>query len=229
MWGARLSLTIGLVTIGLSTLVATTLALLSAYYRSHVDLGLVLLSDSIMALPALLLLIMFSVLLGGTWLANIYDGGLLLALIFAGTGWPGLWRAIRGPSLQIAEREWVDAARSFGQHPWTNMRKHILPYITGYLLVYGSMSLGGVIIGIAGLSYLGLGVNPPTPEWGRAVGLGQRYIGTPSWFISIIPGLLVTIVVIGFNALGDGIRDAIDPQSDAEMADAGGVDRGGGA
>ena len=229
MYGARLSLTIGLVTIGLSTAVAASLAMVSAYYRSRIDLLLVLLSDSVMALPGLLLLIMLSVLLGGTWLANIYSGGLLLALIFAGTGWPGLWRAIRGPALQTAERQWVDAARSFGQRPRTTMRKHILPYVAGYLLVYGSMSLGGVIIGIAGLSYLGLGVNPPNPEWGRAIGLGQPYIGTDSWHISIVPGVLITTIVIGFNALGDGIRDAIDPQSDADAADTGGVERGGGA
>lgn len=229
MFGARLSLTVGVITIGLSTLVAASLAMVSAYYRGSVDLLLVLLSDSILALPGLLLLIMLSVLLGSTWLANVYSGGLLLALIFAGTGWPGLWRAIRGPALQTAERQWVDAARSFGQRPRATMRKHILPYVAGYLLVYGSMSLGGVIIGIAGLSYLGLGINPPDPEWGRAIGLGQPYIGTDSWHISILPGVLITLIVIGFNALGDGIRDAIDPQSETDAADTGGVERGGGA
>ena len=229
MFGARLSITIGLITVGLSTFLATAAALLSAYYKGYLDLGMVLVSDAIFALPGLLLLIMLSVILGGTWIANIYSGGLLLALIFAGTGWPGLWRSIRGPAFQTAEREWIDAAQSFGQHPVTIMRKHIFPYITGYLLVYGSMSLGGIIIGIAGLSYLGLGINPPTPEWGRAVSLGQPYIQTSSWHISIIPGVLVTIVVIGFNALGDGIRDAIDPESDAETADDKGAGRGGGA
>lgn len=229
MYGARLSLVIGLVTVGLSTTIAASLAMASAYYKGRVDLGLVLLSDSVMALPALLVIIMLSVIFGGTWLANVYSGGLLLSLVFVATGWPGLWRAIRGPTLQTTEREWVDAARGFGHRPRTIMRKHVLPYVTGYLLVYGSMSLGGVIIGIAGLSYLGLGVNPPTPEWGRAIGLGQPYIGTPSWHISIVPGVLITIVVIGFNALGDGIRDAIDPQSDTEAADTGGVERGGGA
>ncbi|MEF8858327.1 MAG: ABC transporter permease [Halolamina sp.] len=229
MYGARLSLIIGLITVGLTTGIAVTLAMVSAYYKGRVDLALVLLSDSIMALPGLLVIIMLSVLLGGTWLANIYSGGLLLSLIFVATGWPGLWRAIRGPTLQTVEREWVDAARGFGLRPSTIMRKHVLPYVMGYLLVYGSMSLGGVIIGIAGLSYLGLGVNPPTPEWGRAIGAGQPYIGTPSWHISIVPGVLITTVVIGFNALGDGIRDAIDPQSDTDAADTGGVERGGGA
>jgi len=229
MFGARLSIIVGLLTVGLSTFLATTAAMVSAYFKGYIDLGMVLLSDAIFALPGLLLIIMLSVLLGNTWIAEVYDGGFLLALIFAGTGWPGLWRSIRGPALQTAEREWVDAARSFGQRPSTIMRKHILPYLTGYLLVYGSMSLGGVIIGIAGLSFLGLGINPPAPEWGRAVSVGQPYIEGSSWHISIIPGLLVTIVVIGFNALGDGIRDAIDPESDAETADTGGAERGGGA
>jgi peptide/nickel transport system permease protein len=229
MYGARLSLSIGLVAVGLSTFIAAAFAMASAYYKGRVDLGLILLSDSIMALPSLLLIIMLSVIFGGTWLANIYSGGLLLSLVFVATGWPGLWRAIRGPTLQTTEREWVDAARAFGLKPRTIMRKHVFPYIVGYLLVYGSMSLGGVVIGIAGLSYLGLGVNPPTPEWGRAIGLGQPYIGTPSWHISIVPGVLITIVVIGFNALGDGVRDAIDPKSDTETTDAKGVGRGGGA
>ena len=136
------------------------------------------------------------------------------------------WRSLRGPALQVSERQWVDAARSFGQRPRTVMRKHMLPYITGYLLIYGSMTLGGAIIAIAGLSFLGLGVSPPTPEWGRAINLGQNYVTTGSWHISLVPGLLITVVVTGFNALGDGIRDAIDPQSDSAGGAAG---RGGGA
>jgi peptide/nickel transport system permease protein len=107
------------------------------------------------------------------------------------------------------------------------MKKHILPYIAGYLLVYGSMSLGGAIIAIAGLSFLGLGIDPPTPEWGRAVNAGQEYVASESWHISLIPGLLITILVTGFNALGDGIRDAIDPQSDVGSKSQGAT--GGGA
>lgn len=228
MYGARISLLIGLLAVGLGTTIAAVLAMLSAYYRGVLDLGAVLLSDVIMALPGLLLLIMLSVVLSDTWIAGVYSGGLLLAVLFAATGWPGLWRAIRGPALQTAERGWIDAARSFGQHPLTIMRKHMLPYVTGYLLVYGSMNLGGAIIAIAGLSYLGLGVAPPTPEWGRAIQAGQQYINTASWHVSLLPGILITLLVVGFNALGDGIRDAIDPKSDAE-ATGGGLERGGGA
>lgn len=226
--GSRISLVIGLVSVGLSVSIAIVLALLTAYYQGKVDLGAVLVSDAVMGMPQLLLLIMLSVILSGTWIGKIYSGAFVLALIFAATGWPAMWRSFRGPALQVSNREWVDAAKSFGQTPGMIMRKHMLPYITGYVLVYGSMTLGGAIIAIAGLSFLGLGVNPPTPEWGRAVNAGQEYVTTASWHISLIPGILITLVVTGFNALGDGVRDAIDPESDAE--DQGGASgRGGGA
>jgi peptide/nickel transport system permease protein len=225
--GSRISLVIGLLSVGLSAGIAATLALIGAYYKGRVDLGMVLVSDGVMAMPQLLLLIMLTTVLGDTWIAGLYSGGALLALIFAFTGWTYMWRSLRGPALQVSEREWIDAARSFGQRPRTIMRRHMLPYITGYLLIYGSMTLGGAIIAIAGLSYLGLGVAPPTPEWGRAINLGQDHVTTGSWHISLIPGLLITLVVTGFNALGDGIRDAIDPRSDA--ANDGAAGRGGGA
>lgn len=226
MAGARVSLFIGLLYISLASGVAILLALLTAYYKGLLDLVVVVTGDSVQALPQLLVLILLSFVLSDTWLADIYNGGLLLALIFAVTGWPYLWRAVRGPALQISEEEWIDAAKSFGQTPWTTMQKHMLPYVVGYLLIYASLSLGGAIIGVAGLSFLGLGVNPPTPEWGRAVSAGQPYVATASWHISLLPGIMVVLIVTAFNALGDGIRDAIDPQSEggsgSEVATAGG-------
>lgn len=227
-YGARISLFIGVVAIGLSVVISGALAVLSAYYKGLLDLSVVLGSDSVQAMPQLLVIILLSVVFADTWIAGLYDGGFLLALIFGLTGWPSLWRAVRGPALQVADREWVDAARSMGQRPTTTMRRHMSPYLTGYLLVYGSMSLGGVIIGVAGLSFLGLGVTSPTPEWGRAVDAGQPYVATPSWHISLIPGLLVVLVVTAFNALGDGIRDAIDPESDTGASQEGAMATGGG-
>jgi peptide/nickel transport system permease protein len=226
MMGSRISLVIGVLSVALSASMAASLAMTAAYYKGRVDLSMVLVSDAIMAMPQLLLLIMLTTVLADTWINEIYSGGFLLALIFAFTGWTYMWRSIRGPALQVSEREWIDAARSFGQRPTTIMRKHMLPYVTGYLLIYGSMTLGGAIISIAGLSYLGLGVAPPTPEWGRAVNLGQDYVTTGSWHISLIPGILITLVVTGFNALGDGIRDAIDPQSDSAGGEAAGAGAG---
>ena len=226
--GARVSLFIGVTAIGLSALLAAGVALLTAYYKGLTDLVVVIVGDSIMSLPRLLLLLLLAYVLQGTWISDIYNGAAVLALIFAGTGWPFLWRAVRGPAFQVSEEEWIDAAKSFGQKPRTTMQKHMAPYILGYLLVYASMSLGGIIISVAGLSFLGLGISPPTPEWGRAIDVGQSYVATKSWHISILPGIMIVLIVTAFNALGDGIRDAIDPKSDtgedggAEVAAAGG-------
>ncbi len=214
--GARVSLFIGLLAITVSAIVSASLALISAYYGGLIDLAIVLLSDATQSLPQLLVVIMLSVVLSGTWLAGLYNGGVMLALIFALTGWPSLWRAVRGPALQVSERAWVDAADGYGLDSKSTMVKHILPFVVGYLLVYASMSLGGIIIGAAGLSFLGLGVTAPTPEWGRLVNVGQPLLTTVSWHIAVIPGVLIVIVVTGFNALGDGIRDAIDAETNLE-------------
>lgn len=227
MGGARIALIVVAIAIGLSALVAASMSLLSAYYGGLTDLTTLTIADGIVSVPQLLLLILVSVVFQDHWLANVLDGGFLIALIFAFTGWPFLWRALRGPALQVAEQEWVDAAKSFGQRPSVTMRKHMFPYVLGYLLVYASMTVGSVIISLAALSFLGngLGITPPTPAWGRAVSLGQNYVSTQSWHISLIPGLMIVILVTGMNALGDGIRDAIDPESKgggAEEAAAGG-------
>ncbi|WP_049922952.1 ABC transporter permease [Halopiger djelfimassiliensis] len=229
-YGSQVSLVIGILATVLMAFVATALALITAYYKGVADLLTVVVSDSIISMPRLLVVLLLSVLFmeANHPLATIYDGGLLLALIFAATGWPFLWRAVRGPSLQVAEQEWIDAAKSYGQSPVTTMRKHMSPYIAGYMLIYASLSLGGVIIGVAALSFLGFGVQAPTPEWGRAVYEGRPYVSTVSWHIATIPGIMVVILVTGFNALGDGIRDAIDPQSEAGGNDAGAAATGGG-
>lgn len=228
--GARISLVIGLLSAGLSAVIALVVGLSTAYYKGLYDLVMVVAGDTIMGVPRLLVLVLLTVLFSDTWIADLYDGGILLALILAGTGWPYVWRSIRGPALQIAEEEWIDAARSFGQTPANIMRKHMASYVIGYLLIYFSMVLGGVIIAVAGLSFLGLGITAPTPEWGRAVNLGQEYIATASWHISLIPGILITLIVMGFNAMGDATRDAIDPQSVNSDQAAGVVEsRGGGA
>ena len=225
--GARISLFIGLTAIAISGFFAVTFGLLTAYYKGLVDLAVVVAGDSIMTVPQLLLLILISVVFADHWMSNIYNGGFLIALIFGFTGWPFLWRAVRGPAFQVSEQEWVDAARSYGQRATATMRKHMLPYIVGYLLIYGSMTIGGIIIGTSALSFLGLGIQAPTPEWGRAISMGQSYVATQSWHISFIPGIMIVLVVTAFNAMGDGIRDGIDPKAEgseggSEVAAAGG-------
>jgi peptide/nickel transport system permease protein len=214
--GARVSLFIGLLAILISGTLAAVFAMVSAYYKGVADLVLVVAGDSIMSIPQLLLLILLSAVFAGHWLGEIYSGGFLLALIFGFSTWPFLWRAIRGPALQVSTEEWVDAARSYGQTPRKTMTKHMLPYVIGYLMVYASLFIGGIIITTSALSFLGggLGVNSPTPEWGRAIAAGQDYVATQSWHVALIPGVLIVLVVTGFNAFGDGIRDSIDPESE---------------
>jgi peptide/nickel transport system permease protein len=225
--GARVSLFIGLLAVAGSGFIATALALVTSYYKGLTDLIVVVTSDGVQSMPGLLVLILLSVLLADHPISTVYNGGLVLVLIFIFTGWAGFWRALRPPSLQVAEEDWIDAAKSYGQRPSATMKKHMAPYIIGYLLVYGSLRLGGIIISVAALSFLGLGINPPTPEWGRMVNSGEPYVASASWHIATIPGLMIVFVVVGFNALGDGIRDAVDPQSEGatggnEAAAAGG-------
>lgn len=228
-YGARTSLTIGLTAIGLGALIAVVLSLVSSYYKGVTDIATVMASDTIQAVPALLLIMLVSVVFqeADHPIAQPLDGGLLLALIFAFAYWPGMWRSIRGPSLQVSEQEWVDAAKSYGQTPLQTMRKHMAPYIAGYILIYGSLLIGGVIISTAALTFLGLGINPPTPEWGRLIDGGQSYVSTDSWHVATVPGIAIVLVVIAFNALGDAIRDAIDPEADVDESEAAAT--GGGA
>lgn len=227
-YGAQTSLIIGMTAIGLSGFIAVMLSLITAYYKGAIDIIVVLTSDTIIAIPLLLLVMMIVVLFqdANHPIADPLDGGLLLALILAFAYWPGIWRSLRGPSLQVAEEEWVDAARSYGQRPLVTMRKHMAPYILGYIMIYASLLIGGAIIVTAALSFLGLGISPPTPEWGRLIDEGQPYTATISNHVVTISGLMITLVVLAFNALGDGIRDAIDPEADVE---GGAAAQGGGA
>jgi len=229
-YGAQTSLVIGLLAIGLGGLIAVTMSLVTAYYKGLVDILTVITSDTIISIPAFLLVMMISVIFqdGNHPLAEPLNGGVLLGLIFAFVYWPGMWRTIRGPSLQVAEEEWVDAARSYGQTPANTMRKHMAPYIAGYIMIYGSLLLGGIIISTAALSFLGLGINSPTPEWGRLVSDGRAFVSTSSWHVATIPGLMIVLVVTAFNALGDGLRDAIDPEADTGGTDDTGTAAAGG-
>jgi len=216
VYGARTSLVIGLIATGLGAGIALALAMVTAYYRGLVDLVAVISSDSIQSVPFILLVLLLYVVLREAEhpIVSLYDGGILLALILAFTSWPGLWRAIRGPSLQIAQAEWIDAAKSFGQRPSVTMRKHMAPYVVIYLIIYASLVLGTIVITTAALSFLGLGINPPTPEWGRMIADGRSYVSTRSWHVATIPGIMIVLVVTGFNAFGDALRDALDVEAD---------------
>lgn len=221
VFGARTSLVIGLLSVVIGSVVALAVAMVTAYYKGLVDLIFIFTTDTIMGVPQFLLLLLLLIIFkeANHPLVEFYDGGVLLALIFAATLWPGLWRSVRGPALQVAEEDWVDAAKSYGQRPGEIMRKHMTPYVMGYILIYGSLILGTTVIQTAALSFLGVGVAPPTPEWGRMIADGRPYISTVSWHIATIMGCLIVLLVLGFNALGDAIRDAIDAETALENSD----------
>lgn len=224
-YGARTSLVIGLIATGLSAGFALSLAMITAYYKGVIDLIAVVTSDVIQSVPAFLMILLLFIVAreANHPIISLYDGGILLALILAFVYWPGLWRSIRGPSLQISEAEWIDAAKSFGQRPSVTMRKHMAPYVFVYLLIYASLILGTIIITTAALSFLGVGINPPTPEWGRMISDGRSYVSTRSWHVATIPGVMIVFVTLGFNAFGDAIRDALDVQTDATNEGSGGA------
>jgi peptide/nickel transport system permease protein len=229
-YGARTSLIISLTAVGIGAAIAILLSLLSAYYRGLIDIIVVFTSDTIISIPVLVLVMMLVVIFqqSNHWLAQPLDGGVLLAMILGFAYWPGMWRSIRGQSLQVAEQEWVDAAKTYGQSPLQIMRKHMAPYIMSYIMIYSSLLLGGIIITVAALSFLGLGITEPTPEWGRLISEGRPFISTSSYHVSTIAGVMIALVVIGFNAFGDGVRDAIDPEADIGGDDAGTTAGGGG-
>jgi len=223
-YGARTSLVIGLIAAGLSAGFALAMAMLTAYYKGLVDITTVLTTDVIQSVPGFLMILLLFIVAreADHPIVTLYDGGILLALILAFVYWPGLWRSIRGPSLQVAEAEWIDAAKSFGQRPTVTMRKHMAPYVFVYLLIYASLILGTIIITTAALSFLGVGITPPTPEWGRMISEGRSFVSTNSWHVATIPGFMIVLVTLGFNAFGDAVRDALDVQTDTG-------DTGGGA
>jgi len=223
-FGARTSLIIALTAVGLGGAIAVVLSLMTAYYKGLLDVLVIITSDTIISIPVLVLVMLILVVFQDHPLREPMDGGLLLALVLAFAYWPGMWRSIRGPSLQVAEEEWVDAAKSYGQTPNNIMRKHMAPYIASYIIIYASLLIGGIIITVAALSFLGLGIQAPTPEWGRLISDGRPFISTSSWHVSTITGLMIALVVLAFNALGDALRDAVDPEADigGEGASAGG-------
>jgi len=146
-YGARVSIFIGVFAAIVAGGIALSLALLTAYYRGLLDLVAVLTSDAFSAMPQLLVLIMLVSVLADHWISSIYSGGFLIAFLFGIWGWMGLWRAVRGPAFQVAQNEWVLASKGFGERPWNIVRKHVAPYVIGYLLIYLSMSVGGYMIG----------------------------------------------------------------------------------
>jgi peptide/nickel transport system permease protein len=202
--GARISLLVGLSVVSLSTLVGVALGAIAGYSGGKLDDGISRVMDVLMAFPGILLAIALVAVLGPSL------GNVILALSVI--GWVGYARLVRGQALRARELEFVQAARALGAGSPRIILRHILPTTLPAVVVQGTLGMAGAIIAEAALSFLGLGVQPPTPSWGTMLDAGRSHLFDAP-HLTIFPGLAIAILVLGFNFLGDGLRDRIDPRA----------------
>jgi peptide/nickel transport system permease protein len=203
IFGARVSLAVGLLSVGASVIIGTALGALAGYYRGWLDNVLSRFADLLLAFPFLIFAIGVMAFLGPGF-AN-----LVLALAFK--GWVEFYRLVRGEMLAERTKEYVDAARVAGQSHLAIIISEILPNIIQSVFVLGTLRLGYMIIMEASLSFLGLGIPPSIPAWGSMVSAGRNYLLT-AWWVSTFPGLAILLLVMAINLFGEGLRDILDPR-----------------
>jgi ABC-type dipeptide/oligopeptide/nickel transport system permease subunit len=201
IWGGRESLWVGVVGSLIALGGGIILGLVAGYYGRWLDMGIMRLMDIMLAFPAILLMISIIGALGPSLQTVLIAVG--IALI------PGYARLVRGSVLAAREQEYVLAARVLGVRNGAIMLKHILPNVIGPVIVYGTLGLGSSILITAGLSYIGLGAQPPTSEWGALLNSGKSHM-RDAWWISVFPGVAIFVAVLCVNLLGDALRDALD-------------------
>lgn len=204
VWGGRESMRVGFLGIMIAITGGLFLGVSTGYAGGWVDILTQRIVEVFMAFPTMLLLLSIVAALGP---------GLTTVLVALGiASIPGYSRLVRGSVLSVKNMEYIISARVVGATNWRIMLKYIIPNMLGPILVYGTLGLGGAIMVTAGLSYIGLGAQPPSPEWGAMLNYGRSYLRT-AWWMSIFPGLAVFIVVLSINLFGDGLRDALDPKT----------------
>ncbi len=204
--GGRYSLLIAILSVAIGIVAGMIIGALCGYFGKYVDSVLMRVMDVIMSIPGMMLAICISVALG----SGVFNTALALAV---GTI-PMIARQLRSSTMLINSQEYIEAARSFGQSDFRIIMTHIIPNTLAPIIVQTSLYIGGAIMGIAGLSFLGLGVQPPTPEWGNILNNGLDYIYDFStrWHVIVFPALFIVLAELAFNLLGDGLRDAMDPR-----------------
>jgi ABC-type dipeptide/oligopeptide/nickel transport system permease subunit len=204
LYGARLSLLVGLISQVVAVTLGLTMGLLAGYYRGAVDLLVMRLADITLAFPSLLLLIAVA--------AAIRPSVALTFVIIGAVGWAGVARLVRAQVLVLAKSEYVVAAHALGGRARWVMLQHLVPNVRGVVIIMATLGIAGAIMAEAALSFLGLGAQPPTPSWGAMVAEGRDLIRVAPW-VSMAPGIAIGVAVLGFNLLGDGLREALDPLS----------------
>lgn len=203
IYGARISLKVGFVAVGIAVLIGTVVGLISGYYSGIVDTLLMRLVDIMLCFPAFfLILAVITFLEPSIW---------YIMLVIGLTGWMGVARLVRAETLSIREMDYIMAARCIGCSDRRIIFRHILPNAMSPILVSATLGVAGAILTESALSFLGIGVQPPTPSWGNILTSGKDYIEF-AWWLSLFPGLSILVTVLAYNLLGEGIRDALDPR-----------------
>jgi len=203
IYGTRISLTVGLVVVAMSSAIGVTLGAIAGYYGGWVDSIIMRIVDFLYAFPFFILAITIVAILG----PSLYNAMLALALV----NWVGYARMVRGQFLALKQREFVEAARAVGASGFRIMFVHLLPNALGPVIVQMSLGVAGAILSASGLSFLGLGADLRSAEWGAMLNAGKDYLRSAP-HLATYPGLAIMITVLAFNFVGDGLRDALDPR-----------------
>jgi peptide/nickel transport system permease protein len=204
LYGARISLSIGFIAVGISITLGVLIGALAGYFGGAVDTVLMRFTDMMLSFPRLVLLIVV--------IAMFENSSIWMVVVILGlTGWMGTARIVRGEVLSLREREFVQAARALGMGDTRIIFRHVVPNTLAPVIVSATLGIGLTILTEASLSFLGLGVQPPTPSWGNMVSDGRDAL-VSAWWIATFPGLAIVLTVVAFNLLGDGLRDALDPR-----------------
>jgi peptide/nickel transport system permease protein len=203
LYGGRISLLVSVIAVAISGTMGIFLGSVAGYFGGKLDLVITRVLDILMAIPGLLLAIAISAALG--------SGPVNTALAISITGTPSTMRIMRSTVLAIKSNDFVEAAIATGSKQMRTLFKHVLPNAVAPLIVNLTLHIGGNIMAISGLSFVGLGVQPPTPEWGSILAMGRPYI-RDFWPLIVFPALFIMLTVFGFNLFGDGLRDSLDPR-----------------
>jgi peptide/nickel transport system permease protein len=204
IYGARISLTVGFIAVIIGVLLGMTAGVVAGFLGGWVDNVIMRIVDIMFSLPSILLAIVIVAILGR---------GLDKAMIAIGITYaPQIARIVRSQTIVVSNSEFIEAARAIGTPSLRIMVVHVLPNILSVLIVYGTLSIGSAILDAAALGFLGLGAQPPTPEWGAMLADGIHSITGGYWWVETFPGIAILLTVLGFNLLGDGLRDATDPR-----------------
>ncbi len=205
VYGIRISLTVGFVAVSIAVIIGTVLGLLAGYFGGWVDSVIMRLVDIMLCFPTFFLILIVIAFLE----PSIYN----VMIVIGATSWPGLTRLVRAEVLSLRDRDYIQAAKLLGLSNLRIFFVHLLPNAVYPILIYAALGVGDAILTESGLSFLGLGVQPPMSSWGQMLTAGKEYIYF-AWWLSLFPGLAILITVLAFNLLGEGLRNVLDPRQE---------------